>query len=67
MRTIRSISTLTAVAADPGSSRAQYQLSLAYARLGDLPSSEKHLELYRATLREMEERAKAMRTRTGSW
>ena len=57
---------LKAVAADPSSSRAHYQLSLAYARLGDQPGSEKHLELYRLKLREMEERTNAARTRTGS-
>lgn len=57
---------LKAVTADPESSRAHYQLSLAYARLGDPASSEKHLELYRVKLREMEERAKAVRSRTGS-
>lgn len=57
---------LKAVTADPASSRAHYQLSLAYARLGDSASSEKHLELYRLKLREMEERAKMVRSRTGS-
>ncbi len=57
---------LKAVAANPASSRAHYQLSLAYARLDDRASSEKHLELYRVKLREMEERAKMVRSRTGS-
>lgn len=57
---------LKALTADPESSRAHYQLSLAYARLGDPATSEKHLELYRVRLREMEERAKAVRSRTGS-
>jgi tetratricopeptide (TPR) repeat protein len=56
---------LKTVAADPTSSRAHYQLSLAYARLGDAASSEKHLELYRVKLRELEERVKAVRSRTG--
>jgi tetratricopeptide (TPR) repeat protein len=57
---------LKAVSADPESSRGHYQLSLAYARLGDAASSEKHLELYRVNLREMENRAKMVRDRTGS-
>lgn len=57
---------IKAIAADPTSSRAHYQLSLAYARLGDQASSEKHLELYRLRLREMEERSNAVRNRTGS-
>jgi tetratricopeptide (TPR) repeat protein len=57
---------IKAVAANPASSRAHYQLSLAYARLGDPAGSEKHLELYRLKLREMEERSNAVRNRTGS-
>jgi len=57
---------LKVASADPASSRAHYQLSLAYARLGDRASSEKHLELYRVKLRDMEERAKMVRGRTGS-
>jgi len=57
---------LRAVAADPDSSRAHYQLSLAYARLGDRARSEKHLEMYRVKLREMEERARMVRRRTGA-
>jgi tetratricopeptide (TPR) repeat protein len=57
---------LKAVTADPQSSRAHYQLGLAYARLGDHASSEKHLDLYRTRQREMEERAKSVRARTGS-
>jgi tetratricopeptide (TPR) repeat protein len=52
---------LKAAAADPDSSRAEYQLSLAYARLGDEASSQKHLELYRLKLRETEERLKKLR------
>lgn len=39
-----------AVAQDPGSPRAQYQLSLAYARLGDADRSAHHLDLYRQAL-----------------
>jgi tetratricopeptide (TPR) repeat protein len=57
---------LKAIAANAISSRAHYQLSLAYARLGDQASSEKHLELYRLKLRETQERVNAIRNRTGS-
>lgn len=39
-----------AVALDPGSPKAQYQLSLAYARLGDAEKSAHHLDLYRQAL-----------------
>jgi tetratricopeptide (TPR) repeat protein len=35
-----------AVDADPTSAKAHYQLSLAYARLGDVESSKRHRELY---------------------
>ncbi|MGH9346842.1 MAG: tetratricopeptide repeat protein [Vicinamibacterales bacterium] len=56
---------VNAVAADPSSARAHYQLSLAYARLGDRTASERHLDLYRRRLREMEERVHAVRNRTG--
>jgi tetratricopeptide (TPR) repeat protein len=54
---------LTSVTADPNSSKAHYQLSLAYARLGDAVSSEKHLALYRLKLREMQERLEKVRSR----
>lgn len=54
-----------AVAADPGSSRAHYQLSLAYARLGDEPSSQKHVELYKKMLKDAEERVEQLRNQTG--
>jgi tetratricopeptide (TPR) repeat protein len=53
-----------AVAADPAASAAHYELSLAYARLGDEASSQKHVELYRQNLRETEDRIKALRTLT---
>ena len=40
-----------AVAGDPGSPKAQYQLSLAYARLGDEASARRHVELYQRSWR----------------
>jgi tetratricopeptide (TPR) repeat protein len=45
-----------AVAGDPGSPKAHYQLSLACARLGDEAGARKHVELYQAKLKEIEER-----------
>jgi len=54
----------TAVAADPASAAAHYQLSLAFARLGDEPRSHQQIELYRQKLRETEERIKALRSPT---
>jgi tetratricopeptide (TPR) repeat protein len=56
---------LRAVAADPASPKAHYQLSLAYARLGDELSAGKQVELYRRKLREIEERVNELRTATG--
>lgn len=56
---------LAAAAADPGSPKVHYQLSLAYARLGDETASRKHVELYQQKLREMEERVKLLRSPTG--
>jgi tetratricopeptide (TPR) repeat protein len=53
-----------ASAADPTSSAAHYQLSLAYARLGDEARSQQHLELYRQKLREIEDRIKELRSLT---
>jgi tetratricopeptide (TPR) repeat protein len=50
-----------AIAADPASAAAYYQLSLAYARLGDEANARKHVELYQQKLREIEERIKALR------
>jgi tetratricopeptide (TPR) repeat protein len=55
-----------AVATAPGLSKAHYQLSLAYARLGDSVRSAKSLELYQRSLRETEERVRALRGRTGA-
>ena len=53
------------VAADPESTKALYQLSLAYARLGDDAASQKYLDLYKQKLRETEDRVLQLRTQTG--
>ncbi|HUO86177.1 MAG TPA: tetratricopeptide repeat protein, partial [Thermoanaerobaculia bacterium] len=50
---------LAAVAAEPSSVKAHYQLSLAYARLGDRARSAEHAELSRRARREADERAVA--------
>jgi tetratricopeptide (TPR) repeat protein len=50
-----------AVAADPTSAKAHYQLSLAYARLGDEVSSRRHRELYQKALQDGEQRIKDLR------
>jgi tetratricopeptide (TPR) repeat protein len=50
-----------AAAADPRSPKADYQLSLVYARLGDTANADRSLESYRRKLSEMSERVKAMR------
>jgi tetratricopeptide (TPR) repeat protein len=50
-----------AVAAEPGSAKAHYQLSLACARLGDEPASRRHRELYQKALQEAEQRIKDLR------
>lgn len=55
-----------AVASDPASSKAHYQLSLAYARLGDDANSQKHVELYQQTLRDLERRMSELRSATGT-
>jgi tetratricopeptide (TPR) repeat protein len=54
-----------AVAANPASPKAHYQLSLAFARLNDGTSARKHLELYHQMLKEREQRVKAVREVTG--
>ena len=54
-----------AVAADATSPKAHYQLSLAFARLGDSEASKRHLELYRKTQREAEEHLIELRTKAG--
>ncbi len=56
---------LRAVASSPDLARAHYQLSLAFARLGDRETSSKHLELYRRLHREEDERIEDLRTRAG--
>lgn len=50
-----------AVAAEPESAKAHYQLSLACARLGDREGSERHVALYRQVQRDVEERLRALR------
>ena len=55
-----------AVAANPTSKAAHYQLSLAYARLGEETLSQKHLELYRKALRDIEERIVQIRREAGA-
>ena len=56
---------LKATAADPASSKAHYQLSLAYARLNDQARAQEHLELYRQKTKERDERVKQVRSLTG--
>jgi tetratricopeptide (TPR) repeat protein len=50
-----------AAASDPQSPKADYQLSLVYARLGDTVNADRSLESYRRKLAEMNERVKALR------
>ncbi len=57
---------LRSVEANPGSVKARYQLSLAYARLGDGERSKEHLALYREALARMEEALIELNTRTGT-
>jgi hypothetical protein len=47
---------------DPESSKVLYQLSLAFARLGDDAGARRYVELYQEKLRTVEERIKALRT-----
>jgi tetratricopeptide (TPR) repeat protein len=54
-----------AVAKDPLSMKAHYQLSLACARLGDAAAAQKHLAAYRQTLRELEKRLEELRSAAG--
>jgi tetratricopeptide (TPR) repeat protein len=56
---------LRSVERDPSSPRAHYQLSLAYARLRDRESSQKHLALYREARQEEEELLMEMRVAAG--
>jgi tetratricopeptide (TPR) repeat protein len=55
---------IRAAAADPQSPKADYQLSLVYARLGDTANAERSLESYRRKLADLNERVKAMRAGT---
>jgi tetratricopeptide (TPR) repeat protein len=50
---------------DPLSLKVHYQLSLACARLGDTAASQKHLETYKQTMRELETRVNEIRRATG--
>ena len=50
---------LAASSADPGSAKIDYQLSLAYSRLGDQASAQRHLDLYQQKLRATEAALKA--------
>jgi tetratricopeptide (TPR) repeat protein len=54
-----------ALAADPLSVKARYQLSIACSRLGDEEAARKHLETYRQTLRDVENRIEELRRATG--
>jgi tetratricopeptide (TPR) repeat protein len=55
---------IKAALADPQSPKADYQLSLVYARLGDTANAERSLESYRRKLADLNERVKAMRAGT---
>ena len=55
---------IRAVAADPRSAKADYQLSLVYARLGDSTAAERSLESYKRKLAQIDENVKAMRAAT---
>ena len=56
---------LRATAADPRSPKPDYQLSLAYARLGDNDTSDKYRVQYQQKLRDMEKSLEELRKRTG--
>lgn len=56
---------LRAVASEPALAKAHYQLSLAFARLGDRETSAQHLELYRRIRREKDEALAKLRTQAG--
>lgn len=51
-----------AIGSDPSLSKAHYQLSLAYTRLGDEANAKKHLDLYRQRLVEFEKRINELRS-----
>jgi tetratricopeptide (TPR) repeat protein len=54
------------VDANPMSPKGHYQLSLAYARLGDHVNSKKYQDLYQQRMREAEERLKELRAQSGA-
>jgi tetratricopeptide (TPR) repeat protein len=56
---------LRAVASEPEMAKAHYQLSLAFARLGDRESSRKHVEIYRRVRQESDQRLIELRTSVG--
>lgn len=56
---------ITAATLDPASPKPEYQLSLAYARLADQASSDRHRELYQQKLRAMEAAVNALHTAAG--
>jgi tetratricopeptide (TPR) repeat protein len=53
------------IAAQPNLPKAYYQLSLAYARLGDEANAQKQVVLYREAQKRMEDRVNEMRAETG--
>jgi tetratricopeptide (TPR) repeat protein len=55
-----------AIAADPQAPRSHYQLSLAFARLGDGAAAAQEVEKYKEALRNLEARVNAIRAATGS-
>jgi tetratricopeptide (TPR) repeat protein len=57
---------LNAVMMNPTSPKAHYQLSLAYARLGDQASSEKHKDVYQKMMREADDRFRELRSQRGA-
>jgi tetratricopeptide (TPR) repeat protein len=56
---------LQSAASAPGTARTHYQLSLAFARLGDRERSAEHLDLYRRYRKESDQRLIELRTRAG--
>jgi len=56
---------LAAVAADPASAQAHYQLSLAYACLKDTATSRQHLDAYQKEVKDTEDRIRRVRSVTG--
>jgi uncharacterized protein HemY len=52
---------LRAIAAQPDMAKAHYQVSLAFARLGDEARAAAHVEIYQDKMREMEAALKKVR------